>query len=210
MARKTREQALATRQRILDAAVEVFLEKGFQHSSLQNVAERAGVTRGAVYWHFRHRGDLLAVLLDMTQLPWQKIRPLPEARLPGAQTAPLRQTLSDMAMAPLVWLENSVAAQQLLRIVGQVSEPDTPAQLLTRIDAGRNAGLRYLQGALAHAANRGALRHPNAAEPAAAALGLFALVDGLMQQWLRQPTSFSLMAVGTQAVQSHLAGVLVP
>lgn len=210
MARKTREQALATRQRILDAAVEVFLEKGFQHSSLQNVAERAGVTRGAVYWHFRHRGDLLAALLDMTQLPWQKVRPLPEARLPGAQTAPLRQTLSDMAMAPLVWLENSVAAQQLLRIVGQVSEPDTPEQLMTRIDADRNAGLRYLQGALAHAATRGALCHPNEAEPAAAALGLFALVDGLMQQWLRQPTSFSLTAVGTLAVQSHLAGVLVP
>jgi len=65
MARKIREQALATRKRILDAAVEVFLEKGFQQSSLQNVAERAGVTRGAVYWHFRQRGDLLGALLKL-------------------------------------------------------------------------------------------------------------------------------------------------
>ena len=207
MARKTREQALATRQRILDAAVEVFLEKGFQHSSLQNVAEGAGVTRGAVYWHFRHRGDLLAALLEMTQLPWQTVRPLPEAALPGMRSAPLRQALTEMAIAPLVSLENSLTARQLLRIVGQI-DPDDSAGLLTRVDAGRNAGLQYLQMAMVQAASSGALRSQVAAEPAATALGLFALVDGLMQHWLRQPTTFALTTVGMQAVQSHLAGVL--
>jgi len=61
---------------------------------------------------------------------------------------------------------------------------------------------------LTQTAASGALRPGT--EPAAAALGLFVLVDGLMQQWLRQPGDFDLSTVGTQAVQSHLAGLLVP
>lgn len=210
--RRTWQQALVTRQRILDAAVQVFLERGFQRSAMQDVAERAGVTRGAVYWHFRNQLDLLEALLDVTQLPWQVLQPLPRPLLSSTPVASQRQSLVRMLSAPLSWLEGSVPAQQLLRIVGQLSEPDAATwlgvRLGARLEADRHAGLQCLQMALAQTATSGALRPGT--EPEAAALGLFVLVDGLMHQWLRQPAAFGLTAVGTQAVQSHLAGLLLP
>jgi AcrR family transcriptional regulator len=202
---------MVTRQNILDAAVQVFLKHGFQRSAMQDVAERAGVTRGAVYWHFRNQLDVLEALLDVTQLPWQVLRPLPRPLLGSTPVAPLRQALARMAIAPLTCLEGSVPAQQLMRIVGEVNEPDSGARLgarlTSRLEADRAAGLHCLQMALAQTAASGALRPGT--DPASAALGLFVLVDGLMHQWLRQPTAFRLTEVGTQAVQSHLAGLLL-
>lgn len=50
--RKTKSEAEKTRQHLLDAALEVFWRKGVTSASLQEIAEEAGVTRGALYWHF--------------------------------------------------------------------------------------------------------------------------------------------------------------
>jgi AcrR family transcriptional regulator len=52
MARRTKEEALETREQLLDAAERVFLERGVGHATLAEVADAAGVTRGAVYHHF--------------------------------------------------------------------------------------------------------------------------------------------------------------
>jgi hypothetical protein len=45
-------RAVATHQRILDAAVELFDEAGYGHTSLHDIIDRAGVTKGAFYYHF--------------------------------------------------------------------------------------------------------------------------------------------------------------
>lgn len=206
MVRRTQQQAQATRQRILESAAQLFAERGWAHSAMQEVAHRAGVTRGAVYWHFRDQSDLLEALLDETQLPWQVVRPLPNAVQAGSPLA-LRQALVRLGTAPLAWLEASVPAQRLLCILGPWSGGPGHQRLADVQQAHRQAGLQCLQNALAQAAAQGALRP--GIEPAVAALGLFALVDGLMHQWLRQPGAFGLVAVGVSALQSHLAGVFV-
>lgn len=59
MARKTKQQALETRNHILDAAIERFSEHGVAKTSLADIANTAGVTRGAIYWHFKNKSDLL-------------------------------------------------------------------------------------------------------------------------------------------------------
>ncbi|MCM2330860.1 MAG: TetR family transcriptional regulator, partial [Pseudomonas sagittaria] len=64
MARKTPEEAALTRQRILDAAVEVFVHDGIASATLEQVARQAGVSRGAIYWHFKGKQDLLQSILD--------------------------------------------------------------------------------------------------------------------------------------------------
>ena len=53
--RKTKEEAALTRKRLLEAAVRVFSEKGFTASKLSEIADKAGVTRGAIYWHFGNK-----------------------------------------------------------------------------------------------------------------------------------------------------------
>ncbi|CCO25147.1 TetR family transcriptional regulator [Maridesulfovibrio hydrothermalis] len=69
MARKTKEEAEKTRQALLGSAFKVFSEKGYAKTTLQDIAEDAGVTRGAVYWHFKNKTDLFEKLFDFAFLP---------------------------------------------------------------------------------------------------------------------------------------------
>ena len=64
MARKTKEEALLTRNAILDAAESVFQERGVSNTSLAEIATAAGVTRGAVYWHFANKIDLFDAMVQ--------------------------------------------------------------------------------------------------------------------------------------------------
>ncbi len=67
MARKTKAEAELTRQRILKAALDLFVEKGYERTTFQDVADRIQLTKGAVYWHFKSKPDLFAELVaDMT------------------------------------------------------------------------------------------------------------------------------------------------
>ncbi|KAB8310005.1 DNA-binding transcriptional repressor AcrR [Erwinia endophytica] len=59
MARKTKQQAQETRNHIIDAAIERFSDEGVSKTSLADIATTAGVTRGAIYWHFKNKTDLL-------------------------------------------------------------------------------------------------------------------------------------------------------
>ncbi len=63
MARRTKEEAEETRRRILSAALDLFSEKGYSRTTFVDVAERIGMTKGAVYWHFRDKPALLAALI---------------------------------------------------------------------------------------------------------------------------------------------------
>ncbi|KUJ92268.1 MAG: TetR family transcriptional regulator, partial [Pseudomonas sp. 63_8] len=63
MARRTKAEAQATRALILDAAEQVFHAQGVSHASLAEVAKAAGVSRGAIYWHFENKIDLFQAML---------------------------------------------------------------------------------------------------------------------------------------------------
>ncbi|OYY99311.1 MAG: TetR family transcriptional regulator [Methylophilales bacterium 16-45-7] len=69
MVRKTKEDAGITRQRIINAAREVFLTKGVSRTSLEQIATHAGVTRGAVYWHFENKSQLFHAMREQVVLP---------------------------------------------------------------------------------------------------------------------------------------------
>jgi len=69
MARKTKAEAAATRDSILDAAERLFAEQGVSRTSLQHIATAAGVTRGAIYWHFLDKAALFNAMFDRAKLP---------------------------------------------------------------------------------------------------------------------------------------------
>ncbi len=60
--RKTKEEAEQTRQKILESARRMFFKNGVAKTSLENVATEAGVTRGAIYWHFKDKTELFFAL----------------------------------------------------------------------------------------------------------------------------------------------------
>jgi AcrR family transcriptional regulator len=65
-ARRSGQQArtLATRRRLLEAAEKTFARDGFEAARLEDIAQRAGYTRGAFYAHFRSKEDIFFVLLE--------------------------------------------------------------------------------------------------------------------------------------------------
>lgn len=63
MARRTKEEAKQTREAVLKAALDIFYEKGYTRTTFDEIARRIELTKGAVYWHFRNKADLLAALI---------------------------------------------------------------------------------------------------------------------------------------------------
>ncbi|MEU6062846.1 helix-turn-helix domain-containing protein, partial [Streptomyces sp. NPDC047097] len=59
----TQERAVRTRQAILHAAAEVLGESGFAGASITKIAERAGATTGAMYFHFKSKEDLARAVM---------------------------------------------------------------------------------------------------------------------------------------------------
>ncbi len=64
MVRKTKEEAEKTRADIIRAAREVFHEHGVVRCSLEKIAKAAGVTRGAIYWHFADKAELFFAMRE--------------------------------------------------------------------------------------------------------------------------------------------------
>lgn len=62
--RRTKEEAEHTREAILNAATDLFAQKGVQSTSLVEIAENADVTRGAIYWHFKNKLEIFEALHD--------------------------------------------------------------------------------------------------------------------------------------------------
>lgn len=73
MARKTKAEAEQTREAILDAAEAIFFEKGVARTTLDEISRAAGVTRGALYWHFRNKADVLTALVERVELPIDRL-----------------------------------------------------------------------------------------------------------------------------------------
>ena len=99
--RRTKEDAEKTRCAILAAAEQLFLERGVAHTSLEHIARHAGVTRGAVYWHFQNKAHLFHEMLNQVRLP---LEPLAQqlAAVDGLSSLQLLRDLCIEAMANLV------------------------------------------------------------------------------------------------------------
>ena len=62
--RRTKEDAALTRETVLDAALAVFSRQGYAATTLDHIAQEAGVTRGAIYWHFGGKAELYNALVE--------------------------------------------------------------------------------------------------------------------------------------------------
>src|SRR5882762_8839730 len=103
MVRRTKEEAQATRNHILDTAEMVFQQHGVSRTTLQQIAAAAGVTRGAIYWHFRDKAELFNAMMERVTLPLEQDvkasddpmldEPLEHVR--QSFTAALRKTVDD-------------------------------------------------------------------------------------------------------------------
>lgn len=205
MVRRTKEEAQATRNLILDTAEVVFHERGVSRSTLNDIAQAAGLTRGAIYWHFKDKADLFNAMMQRVILPLEEAALRsddaeledPLAYMRGNFTHALRLTVND----PQVRRVFEIATHK----VEYVEETQAVRE---RHLATRDECLLHAQRGITLAMKRGLL--PKRIPARTAALGLHALIDGLIQNWMLDPEAFDLVKVGQQVLDTYLAGLAVP
>jgi TetR/AcrR family acrAB operon transcriptional repressor len=202
MARRTKEEAAATRDSILDAAEKLFVEQGVSRTTLQHIATAAGVTRGAIYWHFDDKGALFNAMMERAILPL-------EAEMQVLDQVESDDPLVDLRNHMLAVLDRTVndpGARRVFEIatlkvefVGEMDavrqrRKDNMANWMARAE--RRIGLAIDKGLISRDVN-----------PTQVALGLWTMIDGLIRNWMFDPQDFDLLALGKCVIDPYLEGL---
>ncbi len=133
--RLTREEKKArTRERLIEAAARVFAEKGFAATSLDEVADAAGLTKGAVYSNFENKEDLVAAVLKAHQDRQTGIRDVATA----AGTLEEQQAVAGRLLSESIARERDAFMLFLDFTAYALRNPAVYADYLKRHRAGRN------------------------------------------------------------------------
>ncbi len=202
MARRTKMEAAATRDALLDAALRVFRERGVAHTSLGEVAAAAGLTRGAVYWHFRDKSDLFGALCERVQLPM-------EAMLASAGEArhddPLA-ALRTLAVDGLTRLATDPRTQAVFDVIFHkcefAAEFESVAKRRQTTDSGCLVNVERL---LKQAVTRGQL--PRDTDTRLAARCMNAFMVGVMHEWVQEPGAYDLKRAAPKMIDVFIAGL---
>ena len=205
MARRTKQAAQATRDHILDTAERVFQRRGVSRTTLGEIAQQAGLTRGAIYWHFEDKAALFDAMVERVTLPM-------EQSLAGSVNTSATEPLAPLRASLAAALRRMVDDPQVRRVVDIVTHKveyiDELPLLRSRHIDGRERCLRDIERILRQARAAGLLAPKLHLKRAA--VGLHALVDGLIQNWMLDPGAFDLAATGRQAMDAYLAGLASP
>lgn len=202
MARRTKEEAAATRDSILDAAEILFAKQGVSRTTLQHIASAAGVTRGAIYWHFLDKGALFNAMMDRAKSPIEEAMQLLQQR----EVQDPLQCLRDEMMAVLRITAQDEKARRVFEIATLKTEflddvDSVRARRSESIASWRGRMEEHLQAAKA----KGMLREGVA--PRTAATGGWIIVDGLIRNWIFEPSAFDLLETGGQVIDTYLQGL---
>lgn len=199
MARRTAEQALATRERIVLSAAAVFAEHGFSRPSLAHIAADAGVTRGAVYAHFDGKRDLFNSVCDLINWPLLNEQD-------SVSHASGGNPLDDLKRAVHVWMQDidgNPLRRCVLDIVLHKTEwTEENAELLDRLHRSNNEVTQRIRCLLEDATAMGALSLPMSTQVASSTLQ--AALLGVVSACLRTSTTATLPSCGDWLVVSLL------
>ena len=205
MVRKTKEEALATRSHILDTAELVFEQRGVSGTSLHEIAKAAGLTRGAIYWHFKDKADLFNAMMERVTLPLEETDDIGSFKGSDIDLAQVRTglvaVLRKMTTDPRLRRVFDIATHKV-EYVGEMNA------VRERHLAMRNECLADVERTMKRAARAGELR--TGVSPRSAAIGMLALFDGLLQNWMLDPAGFDLPRAAGQVFEVYMRGLQQP
>ena len=204
MARKTKEETQATRDGILDAAEACFQELGVAGTTLEKIGARAGFTRGAVYWHFKNKAEVLAAVMQRCRVPFMQ-------KLELASSASRDTPVEDLrAVMFTAWrdLEDSPRLRGLLGIMLR-NDLSNESQLLRQShDEGFQDSHALMTHVFERAAALGQLR--DGVEPVQAARLLHITLTGVLYTAIIHPGTIALTGDGLTALDATLAALVTP
>lgn len=187
MVRRTKEEAQETRNQILEAAEKAFYERGVARTTLADIAAMAGVTRGAIYWHFSNKADLVQAMLDTLHEPLDELAKAGESEDEmdplGCMRKLLIQLFHQVALDPKTRRINEILFHKC-EFTDEMCDLRRQRQTAS-LDCNVRIGL-----VLRNAVNRGQL--PDNLDVVRAAVSMHAYIDGILGQWLLVPDSFQL------------------
>ena len=202
MVRRTKEDAMETRAKLLDAAELLFGKNGVAHTSMAQVAEQAGVTRGAIYHHFRHKQDLIESLMDRVRLPIDEMR----EHIAELKDYDALKEIRKRTIEFLTRIQSNERVQALASILLHKCEyVDEVNPIKLRHVSGRNECIEDFETLFEKALQDQQLKPET--DPRMAVIGLFGMVDGLIYNWLLDSNYFDLSEYGSKAIETYLDGL---
>jgi len=201
MARRTKAEAEVTRGRILDAAEQLFEQDGVARTTLQDIAQAAGVTRGAVYWHFQDKVDLFNAMMERVTLPLE-----PDSGVEPTAGGPTPATAALDHLRQHLWQKLQLVASDA-RVQRVIAIATHKVEYVEGFDAARQRHLRAIddfRGRVATLLRAAGLDEATAARQA---VGVQTLLAGLMQTWMLAPERFDLVDAGGLAVDTFIDGI---
>ena len=187
MARRTKEAAAETRQCILDAAEHLFHEQGVSRTALADIASRAGVTRGDIYWHFQNKVELFQAMLERLHLPLEELALASER---ADEPDPLGRT-RELLIRLLRNVELDAQSRRIEEILRHKCEyTDDLGDLRQKMQALHLQCDERIEKALRNAVDKGQL--PADLDCRRATLCLHGYIHGLQGNWLLAPGGDSL------------------
>ncbi|CAJ37803.1 TetR family transcriptional regulator [Methanocella arvoryzae] len=208
--RRTKEEAEVTRDKLLSAALKVFSKKGYATTTLDDIAREAGVTRGAIYWHFKGgKADVFNAIVDTG---FARIGDLVEKLMAEGGT-PL-ELLERMMVRLMQFCEedDDYRALQEITIFKMSEDPELSLKLEDKKHAQEESVL-YIADLIKQAREAGEVR-PDV-DPMTAAITAYGMLNGIVLLWMIERSvtdtpQFSLKDQAASFVKLYLQGITTP
>ena len=197
--RRSKEDSLKTRRSIVLAARRVFARRGVSQTSMAHIAAAAGVTRGAIYGHFRDKDALFLSMREQVRLPLVDVMNEALLHAPGDPLAGVERYLTAVMDA----MSSDAATRDTFHILTFKCEYVGEIGIDMQRQAERSAELAdKLERAYRAAARAGALR--KGITPRLAALDTCAFLIGLIRLWLLDGDGTLVRKDAAKVIAAHI------
>lgn len=201
MVRKTKEDAEITRQRIIDAARELFVTHGVSKTSLDKIAKHAHVTRGAVYWHFENKTELFHAMREQVFLPL--IDRIDATLLSSKDEKNPLKRIENFLLDTIHILNDDVATRQTYEVLMSKCEyVDEFAEVLQQIINNCDGIVGHIEQVYKEALQQD-LINPNHS-PAQLAMDTHLFFSGLLHMWVKDSDGVRFRNQAETLVKTHI------
>lgn len=199
--RRTKEEAARTREAIVEAALACFDRHGIAHTTLEQIAAQASVTKGAVYWHFRGKREILRAIREEVALPLLDRADC--TLLHRGEREPLER-VARFLEGMLETIENDPRTRRALTVMQYKCEyADELAQELQDMNRNNDRLMKALEEAYQAARKAGSLTP--GLTPRLAALDTLAFLAGLVRLSLVDRSRNGMRKNAAALIRAHVA-----
>ncbi len=201
--RRTKEAAEQTRQIILDAALTVFSERGFHATRLDDIAQAADVTRGAIYHHFKNKAGLFITLMEIGSVEMNTV--IGQAIETGGSFA---EVGCRVMVNSWYYAEDNPKFRKIVTLLNLrtgYSEELSDFDQIRKI--ANESGVQFVAGLVHAGQDSGEVRSD--IDATIIARSFLVYVNGVLKRWLEDTDAFSLRDEAQRLAQIWMDGVVI-